>query len=187
MKPVTPVLLRVAECESPVGGITLAVKDQRLCALGFTDRWEGLSVWVERRFGAVRWERATDDPAGMVERVRAYVDGDIAALDTVDVDPGGTPFQQKVWARLREMAPAGRTICYGDLAEAIGSPNASRAVGAANGANPICIAIPCHRVVGANGTLTGYGGGLPRKEWLLGHEGVRIPVPHQPGAALRLW
>jgi methylated-DNA-[protein]-cysteine S-methyltransferase len=187
MRPTTPVLLRVAECESPVGGITLAVRDDRLCALGFTDHWPSLSAWVERRFGAVQWERATDDPGGMIARVRAYCDGDIAALDTVPVDPGGTPFQQQVWEQLRVMAPAGRTICYGDLAEAIGKPNASRAVGAANGANPICIAIPCHRVIGANGTLTGYGGGLPRKEWLLGHEGVRMPVPLQPRGSLSLW
>jgi O-6-methylguanine DNA methyltransferase len=81
----------------------------------------------------------------------------------------GTPFQQNVWSRLCEI-PYGETISYGELARRIGNPKASRAVGLANGRNPVAIIVPCHRVIGANGSLTGYGGGLERKTWLLAHE-----------------
>lgn len=169
-----PVRLRVASCPSPVGDITIAVKDEALCALGFAEHWPPLKTWLERRFGAdaIRWEGETD-PAGLITRMRAYVDGDLHALDHIAVDPGGTPFQHQVWMALMQI-PVGRTTSYGDLAHAIGAPTASRAVGAANGANPISIVIPCHRVIGTNGKLTGYGGGLHRKRWLLGHEGLQL-------------
>jgi len=101
----------------------------------------------------------------------------------------GTPFQQRVWRALTEI-PYGETWSYGELAKRIGNPNASRAVGLANGRNPVSIVVPCHRVIGADGSLTGYGGGLPRKQWLLAHEGVQgrqrplfeISVPANPGA-----
>lgn len=89
----------------------------------------------------------------------------------IPLEPSGTEFQQKVWQTLQEI-PFGQTWNYGQLAKAIGNKNASRAVGAANGKNPISIIVPCHRVIGANGTLTGYAGGLTAKEWLLKHEGV---------------
>jgi methylated-DNA-[protein]-cysteine S-methyltransferase len=85
------------------------------------------------------------------------------------VTPAGTPFQVRVWTALREI-PCGETRSYGDIARRIGDPKAVRAVGLANGANPIAVVVPCHRVIGANGSLTGYGGGLPRKRWLLAHE-----------------
>lgn len=168
------VLIRVASCASPVGDITLAVKDGALCALGFADHWEALRAWLERRFAAkaIRWEGDTD-PCGFTTRMRAYVAGELHALDDMPVDPGGTPFQHQVWMALRQI-PVGRTMSYGDLAQLIGTPTASRAVGAANGANPISIVIPCHRVIGTNGKLTGYGGGLHRKRWLLGHEGLQL-------------
>lgn len=182
-----PVLLHLAECASPVGDITIAVKDDHLCALGFTDRWAGLQTWLERRFGGIRTESSTD-PAGIIGRLRAYLAGDMRALDEIAVDPGGTPFQQTVWTALREIATPGRTISYGHLARTVGLPNASRAVGAANGANPISIVIPCHRVIGTNGKLTGYGGGLPRKQWLLEHEGVRPEAPSSAASpTLPLW
>ena len=83
----------------------------------------------------------------------------------------GTPFQQRVWRELTEI-PFGETWSYGQLAKRIGKPSASRAVGLANGSNPIALIVPCHRVIGADGTLTGYGGGLERKRWLLAHEGL---------------
>lgn len=177
---IQPVLLQLAECESPVGAITFAVKDERLCAMGFSDRWQGLQDWVERRFGAIRTERAKD-PAGILSRMRAYVAGELNTLDDIEVDPGGTPFQHKVWMALRHAVPAGRILTYGELARIVGAPDASRAVGAANGANPISIVIPCHRVVGSNRSLTGYGGGLPRKQWLLRHEGVNVESPAATG------
>jgi methylated-DNA-[protein]-cysteine S-methyltransferase len=93
----------------------------------------------------------------------------VRAIDAVDVRTGGTDFQRRVWAALRRI-PAGTTTSYGRLAAAIGSPSACRAVGLANGANPIGIVVPCHRVIGADKTLTGYGGGIDRKRWLLDHE-----------------
>ena len=111
----------------------------------------------------------------MLGRLRRYFDGELDALDDIAVDPAGTPFQLRVWTALRDVR-AGTTTSYSALARHIGTPNAVRAVGAANGANPIPIIIPCHRVIGADGRLVGYGGGLDRKRWLLAHEGVRSGV-----------
>jgi methylated-DNA-[protein]-cysteine S-methyltransferase len=101
----------------------------------------------------------------------AYFAGHVESIDTLAIATGGTTFQRRVWSALRAI-PAGRTVSYQALAAAIGHPRAVRAVGAANGANPIGIVVPCHRVVGTDGSLTGYGGGLDRKRWLLSHEGV---------------
>jgi methylated-DNA-[protein]-cysteine S-methyltransferase len=106
--------------------------------------------------------------------LEAYLTGDLRAIDGIPVKTRGTPFQQQVWTALRTI-PAGTTLSYGALAKRVGRPTAVRAVGAANGANPICIIIPCHRVIGADASLTGYGGGLQRKRFLLEHEGVRLP------------
>lgn len=106
--------------------------------------------------------------------LKAYFEGDLSALTGLAWATGGTSFQRKVWAALTEI-PAGTTMSYGALALKIGMPKAVRAVGLANGANPISVVVPCHRVIGANGTLTGYGGGLERKRWLLSHEGVAMP------------
>ena len=105
--------------------------------------------------------------------LRAYLDGDIGAIDGLAVETAGTPFQRAVWAALRTI-PAGETLTYAALAARIGRPAAVRAVGAANGANPVGVVVPCHRVIGADGSLTGYGGGMDRKRWLLAHEGVRV-------------
>ena len=115
------------------------------------------------------------DPAGAVSALRAYFAGDLQALETLTVDPMGTPFQLRVWTALRSV-PAGRTASYSDIANAIGAPTATRAVGAANGANPIAIVVPCHRIIGSGGSLVGYGGGLERKRWLLEHEGVLLKM-----------
>jgi methylated-DNA-[protein]-cysteine S-methyltransferase len=103
-------------------------------------------------------------------RIRDYFSGDHHAIDSIPVNAGGTPFQQQVWHALRAI-PSGTTMTYGALALQLGRPTASRAVGAANGANPIGIVVPCHRVIGANTSLTGYARGLERKTWLLRHEG----------------
>jgi O-6-methylguanine DNA methyltransferase len=99
-------------------------------------------------------------------------------LDFVAVKTGGTPFQRMVWSALREI-PAGAPTSYGELAKSIGRASAVRAVGLANGANPIGIVVPCHRVIGANGSLTGYGGGLERKQWLLAHEARHALAPSE--------
>lgn len=109
------------------------------------------------------------DPFGLTTRLAAYFEGDIHTIDGLPTGTAGTAFQRDVWRALRDI-PAGQTISYSGLARRIGRPSAVRAVGLANGANPIGLIVPCHRVIGANGSLTGYGGGLRRKEWLLAHE-----------------
>ena len=118
-------------------------------------------------------------PAHIRGALTSYFEGEITAIDRVPVETNGTPFQRQVWAALREI-PAGTTTSYGALAARIGNPNASRAVGLANGSNPIGIVVPCHRVIGASGKLTGYGGGLDRKRWLLEHERGALFVTESP-------
>lgn len=161
-------MLEVAEFASPIGKITLALREGRLCALSFTEGWSRTRGTLERRFGRVEL-RPAKDTVDVVRHLRRYFDGELAALAAIAVDPGGTVFQQKVWAALRRVPP-GKTVSYRDLARSIDSPAAARAVGAANGANPIGIVIPCHRAIGANGRLVGYAWGVDRKEWLLTHE-----------------
>jgi methylated-DNA-[protein]-cysteine S-methyltransferase len=158
--------------ESPVGPLTLGVRAGKACALFFGDSAD------EVRKAAARWYPSEPAaPAGdaaareIAAALRAYFGGDVHALDHVDVELNGTAFQRRVWTALRTVAP-GETASYRDVARTIGAPAAVRAVGAANGANPVAIIIPCHRIVGANGSLTGYGGGLDRKRWLLAHERV---------------
>jgi len=123
------------------------------------------------------WGPATLTPGRAPEKVRgaiaAYFAGDLTALDGLTVKTNGTAFQRDVWAALRRI-PVGTTVSYGRLAQAIGRPKAVRAVGLANGGNPVGVIVPCHRVIGANGTLTGYAGGVERKRALLRHEGVQM-------------
>ena len=114
------------------------------------------------------------DPSGLTTRLATYFAGDIHAIDDIPTATAGTAFQREVWRALRAI-PAAETISYGRLAERIGRPRAVRAVGLANGSNPVGVVVPCHRVIGANGSLTGYGGGLRRKEWLLAHERAHTP------------
>jgi methylated-DNA-[protein]-cysteine S-methyltransferase len=156
------------EVESPIGKVIFAVRDGKICALGFEEHWPTLEKGLERRLGGVELVRR-NDPEGFSERLRAYFRGDVATIDSIPVDPAGTPFQLQVWSALREI-PCGRTLSYGELARVIGKPESVRAVGAANGQNPISIVVPCHRVIGADGKLIGYGGGIERKRWLLAHE-----------------
>jgi len=160
--------LEVAEFHSPIGTIMLAVRDGALAALVFAEGWPDRRARLVKRFGDVDL-RGAADPAGVSGRLAAYFAGDLGALDAIPVDPGGTPFQRRVWAALRTI-PAGETVSYQTLARRIGTPTAVRAVGAANRTNPIGIVVPCHRVIGADGSLTGYGGGIERKRWLLTHE-----------------
>jgi methylated-DNA-[protein]-cysteine S-methyltransferase len=110
-----------------------------------------------------------NNPHGFTDSINRYFAGDFAALDTLPVETAGTPFQRAVWRALRDI-PCGTTVTYAELAQQIGNPTAVRAVGLANGSNPIGVVVPCHRVIGANGSLTGYGGGIDRKRWLLDHE-----------------
>ena len=160
--------LEIAEFHSPIGTIVLAVRDGTLTALVFAEGWPDRRARLVKRFGDVDL-RGAADPAGVSGRLAAYFAGDLGALDAIPVDPGGTPFQRRVWAALRTI-PAGETVSYQTLARRIGAPTAVRAVGAANRTNPVGIVVPCHRVIGADGSLTGYAGGIECKRWLLTHE-----------------
>jgi methylated-DNA-[protein]-cysteine S-methyltransferase len=128
--------------------------------------------------GARGTVRRARDPGGLTSALRAYFDGELAAIDGLPLVMEGTDFQRSVWKALSTI-PCGETLSYGELARQIGRPKAVRAVGLANGANPIGIVVPCHRVIGADGTLTGYGGGLDRKRWLLAHERARTVVAEE--------
>ncbi|HEX4765727.1 MAG TPA: methylated-DNA--[protein]-cysteine S-methyltransferase [Lichenihabitans sp.] len=153
---------------SPIGMIRLVHDDRALRALEFHDRDDRLHRLLRCHYGTYRLEEAKA-PGSFRLALEAYFAGDLHAIDDLPVETGGTPFQKEVWRALREI-PAGETISYGAQAQRIGKPKAVRAVGLANGSNPVGIVVPCHRVIGANGSLTGYGGGLPRKRWLLAHE-----------------
>jgi methylated-DNA-[protein]-cysteine S-methyltransferase len=149
---------------SPVGTLTLTAEDGRLTRLHMDGQRHAPDTSPE-------WERDDDGLAGVVEQLEAYFAGSRETFD-VPVALAGTDFQRRVWEGLLEI-PYGETISYGELARRVGRPGASRAVGLANGRNPVAIIVPCHRVIGANGTMTGYGGGLDRKVWLLDHERSR--------------
>ncbi len=166
--------LETVRMETPIGLLVVVAREGKLVAVSFRDRADDLVRQLEQRFGALSFDERPD-PGGIAGRLRAYFAGDLAVLDTIAADPGGTPFQQRVWAELRTI-PTGSTVSYSELARRVDAPDAVRAVGAANGRNPIPIVIPCHRVIGADGSLTGYGGGLDRKRWLLAHEGVKAPA-----------
>jgi methylated-DNA-[protein]-cysteine S-methyltransferase len=179
---VGPALL-IDEITSPLGRIVIAAHDGRLCALEFGRA--RMADQLTARFPGSGRQRARD-PFGISSRIRAYLSGDLTAVDRIAVETGGTPFQQRVWHALRAIG-AGRTMSYAALARTIGHPTAVRAVGSANGRNPISIVVPCHRLIGADGALTGYGGGLWRKRWLLDHEGAadRPAEATRPPAARR--
>ncbi|HZP43428.1 MAG TPA: methylated-DNA--[protein]-cysteine S-methyltransferase [Candidatus Binatia bacterium] len=167
--------IETGEVETPIGTLAVAVRDGRLCALEFDGAGARLAARLARRFGRVA-VRVAPDPGGVIGRLRAYMEGDLDALASVVVDTAGTPFQEAVWRAMRAI-PAGETVSYGALARRLGAPAAVRAVGAASGANPVPVVVPCHRIVGADGGLTGFGGGLARKRWLLAHEGARVVTP----------
>jgi len=165
--------LRIDKLDTPLGPLLIVVSEAAICVVDFGDEDGSIMPLLRKRFGDDVTLREADDPLGTRSALTAYFDGDLTAVDTLPVNGGGTPFQARVWTALRDI-PAGTTESYGQLAARLGKPTASRAAGAANGRNPINIVVPCHRVIGADGTLTGYGGGLWRKRWLLAHEG-RLP------------
>jgi len=164
--------LSFTELDTPAGTIVFARRGERLVALSFKDHWPRLRRELQRRFGALELTR--DANGGQAGRaLRRYLGGDLGALDALEVDTEGTPFQERVWSRLRRI-PAGATLSYAQLARAIGKPSAVRAVAGANARNPVSVVVPCHRVIASDGKLAGYGGGVPRKRWLLAHEGAII-------------
>lgn len=153
-----------------MGELHAVVKDARVVEMDFATIREHKLARLERRFGPMVLVPAAN-PHDITARLRAYFEGDLSVIDTIEVDPGGTGFQQRVWQFLRTI-PAGRTLTYGEVASRLGNANASRAVGAANGQNPIAVVIPCHRLIASTGALTGYASGIEFKRWLLRHEGA---------------
>ncbi len=155
---------------SPISRLLLVTDSEGvLRALEFADCETRLHRLLREHYGDYTLREGAA-PIALTRALEAYFNGRIDVLAGVEVATGGTSFQRKVWRALRAI-PTGRTISYGQLAASLGNAKASRAVGSANGANPIAIVVPCHRVIGANGALSGYAGGLRRKRWLLDHEG----------------
>lgn len=159
---------------SPVGAITILTDAGGvLRALEYEDYHDRMERLLRLHYPqGWRIEPASTESTAM-RALAAYFAGELSAIDTLPTATGGTDFQRAVWAALRAV-PAGGTVAYADIAAAIGRPTAMRAVGMANGSNPIAIVVPCHRIIGRSGMLTGYAGGLARKQWLLAHEGVRL-------------
>jgi methylated-DNA-[protein]-cysteine S-methyltransferase len=147
----------LAQVETPIGAFRAVVIDGAVRTAAFVE-----SNLMESR-GVGR------DSSGVHLALAAYFAGEVDALDAIAVAPQGSEFKQSVWKLLREV-PAGTTVSYGELAARVGAPGAARAVGTANATNPICLIIPCHRVIRTGGALGGYGFGLDRKRWLLAHE-----------------
>ena len=172
MRNAPPETLTLDRVATPTGEVLLVVDaDGVVRALDFAGYEDRMSRLLRRHWGEVELVEGRA-PAAVRSAVEAWFGGDLTALDGLRVKTNGTDFQRAVWAALRAI-PAGETRTYGQLAAAIGSPKAVRAAGLANGQNPIAVIVPCHRVIGANGALTGYAGGLERKQWLLAHEGAR--------------
>jgi len=156
---------------TPIGVLSVVADERgRLRAVGFRDGHSRMErTLADAADGSRTRLRRASDPGGLVSALSAYFEGELGALEGLPVVMEGTEFQRAVWKALRTI-PCGETLSYAGLARRIGRPQAMRAVGLANGANPIGIVVPCHRVIGADGTLTGYGGGIHRKRWLLDHE-----------------
>ena len=146
--------------DSPIGTVEIGVQADHVAHLFFVDSRPQKDAPTNRILQLA------------IEQVAAYFNGRLKKFD-LPLDMQGTPFQQSVWQALLDV-PFGRTASYQQIADAVNNPKAVRAVGAANGQNPVSIIVPCHRIIGKNGSLTGYGGGVWRKEWLLRHEGVLL-------------
>lgn len=163
--------------KTPIGiMLIVADEDGNLRALD----WAGFETRLHRllalHYGPGAAQLRDGNASSIIKNaLEAYFSGALTAIDALSVKTGGTAFQREVWAALRRIRP-GETWSYGRLAKEIGRPDAVRAVGLANGANPIGLVVPCHRVIGANAKLTGYAGGLERKRWLLQHEGADLPL-----------
>ena len=170
----TDMQLFIEHAATPTGAMRIVTDAEgRLRALDWGDHEDRLNRLLRQRCGAnVRLDALAARSAARLA-LEAYFEGELTALDTLEVETGGTAFQREVWAALRRI-PLGETASYGRLAALIGRHKAVRAVGMANNRNAIAIVIPCHRVIGADGALTGYAGGLDRKLWLLRHEGAMI-------------
>ncbi len=172
----TPAQLTLDRFASPIGDLLIATDETgALRALAFDDHGAKMTVQLRRFYGDIPMTPGCA-PASIHDALTRYFGDDHSALAAIPTATAGTAFQRAVWSALGEI-PVGETASYLDIATRIGDPKSVRAVGMANGANPISIVVPCHRVIGANGSMTGYGGGIERKQWLLAHEGVSMPSP----------
>jgi methylated-DNA-[protein]-cysteine S-methyltransferase len=163
--------LFIDRINTPIGEMLVVIDDAgNLRAIDWTEYEARMRSHLRRHYGddGGRLE-PTHRPSGLTDAIRSYFSGKLEAIDVLPVQTAGTDFQREVWRALRTI-PCGTTISYAELARRIGRPKAVRAVGLANGSNPIGVVVPCHRVIGYDGSLTGYGGGLQRKRWLLEHE-----------------
>ena len=176
-----PLRLTVSDLSSPLGRIEVILDEGGIVrGLDFGSGLPRIRRRMERLYPGL-FLRAGAAPSRVSEALEGYFEGEPGTLARLDCATAGTEFQERVWEALCEV-PAGTTCAYQDLARRIGAPGASRAVGLANAMNPVGLIIPCHRVIGRSGALTGYAGGLDRKAWLLAHEGASVPAP---GWALR--
>lgn len=166
-----PLFLIADRIDTPIGEMVIvADREGNLRAADWVEYEARMLLLLRRHYGAngFRLEQGKA-PDGFAEAIQRYFAGDVSALDSLPVATAGTPFQRAVWRALQKI-PCGTTVTYAELARRIGKPEAVRAVGHANGSNPVGVIVPCHRVIGADGSLTGYGGGIDRKRWLLDHE-----------------
>lgn len=174
-------LFFIERFDTPTGELVIASDEQqRLRVIDWDDKTDRMQRLLRLHYGAEGFTLQTaPSPSANRRALEAYFEGELRSIDALRTHTWGTDFQRQVWAALRTIA-VGTTVSYGHIAAAVGRPAAVRAVGAANGSNPIAIVVPCHRVIGANATLTGYGGGLERKRWLLDHEARYTPrtAPH---------
>ncbi len=161
--------IHIARYPSPLGQLSLASVAGKLVHLDFAGNDERLRTIQGRRFRQIDWQEHGAAPASVIRWLDAYFAGEAGALPLAEVEMLGSAFQQRVWRALIAI-PCGESRSYGGLAVALGHPTAVRAVARANALNPVAIIVPCHRVIGADGRLTGYAGGLARKQWLLEHE-----------------
>lgn len=174
-----PPQINVMRYASPIGELSLASMDDKLVHLDFEDNDERLRTIQNRRFKNLVWTEGGTAPAPIIEWLDGYFDGHVGRLPMDAITMVGTAFQKSVWDGLITI-PSGQSVSYAGLADQLGNPKAVRAVARANALNPVSIIVPCHRVIGSNGTLTGYAGGLARKKWLLDHEAaMRIKAAFQ--------
>lgn len=170
-------MLRLLEDKiaTPLGPLWVICDEQyHLRAVEWEEHSNRMETLLDIHYRAEGFERvAASNPNGLSQKLADYFSGDLSVIESLPTATAGTPFQRQVWQALRTI-PCGQVMHYGQLADTLGRPGAARAVGAANGSNPVSIVVPCHRVIGRNGTMTGYAGGVRRKEWLLRHEGYLL-------------
>ena len=161
--------LFIDRISTEIGTVLIVSDEKAVCAVDFEDHEARMHELLTQHYEVFNLIPKRN-PLDISDRLQAYFEGDFSAISNIPVNPSGTDFQREVWRNLRSIPP-GKTITYGQLASLLNKPKSARAVGMANSLNPISIVLPCHRVIGANGKLTGYSGGLDRKRWLLHHEG----------------